>query len=664
MPVVVVDNKEITFPDSMSSDEIKQVLDKQFGKPKTKYDSVTEGISQVGQGMSFGLTDEVGGAIAALVGSMQTGESFSDAYDKIQKDISSRRGQFKEDNPALATGLEVAGGLTSGGLGAAKVLGSQALRNAPGLVKAAGLAGTGAAQGGLYGAGSANPGSRVEGAKEGAGFGAAGALIGAPLANALGRVAGSVANRVGRAATATPRSDAQRVLQETADAVGLSPDEAVRRMRDLGPDAVLADVDEGMRVVGRAAANRQGPMRQKAEDLMFERDRQQSQRLLSTIEASAGSSKSFGETQKNLVQQRKEQAGPVYAAAERRGIEMSGELRDILKSPGIVSDINKMARLQGKPPLKPPTKTITEPAGRFRRGNVVRQVADPNATILDGLSPQERFQYLKFAKEGLSDQIGKAKRSGEANKVRILMEQKERLLTEMGRQNPEYIKANAIYAGASELNDALVEGRKLMSTATDFDEVADAFSKMSDSEQMMFRLGAVKSVSDKLDSVGAGRDVTKIIGPGAPAAVRKKIDLVLGDDAPEFMRRAGIEEEFVRTKQALTGNSTTALQQQAGQALDDAIDPGLLRELSDANPSNIVGKVIGVLQARKPTPEIINQLGQLLLTKGLTDKQIRNILGGSGVRRALGDDYDRVIAPFISGSVAVPSTTLMRSEAN
>ncbi len=664
MPIIVVDNKEISFPDSMSQDEIRQVLSKQFGKPKTEYDTVTEGISQVGQGLTFGLTDEVGGAIAALVGSMQTGESFSDAYDKIQQDISSRREQFKEDRPGLATGLEIAGGLATGGLGAARVLGSQAMRNAPGVIKATGLAGTGAAQGGLYGAGTADPGSRIEGAKEGAGFGAAGALVGAPVANALGRVAGSVANRVGRAATATPRSDAQRVLQETADAVGLSPDEAVRRMRDLGPDAVLADVDEGMRVVGRAAANRQGPMKKRAEDLMMERDRQQSERLLSTIEASAGSSKSFGETQKNIVMQRQQQAQPFYEAAERRGIEMSGELRELLKSPGIVSDINKMARLQGKPPLKPPTRIVTEPAGRFRRGNVVRQVTDPNATILDGLSPQERFQYLKFAKEGLSDQIGKAKRAGEANKVRILMGQKERLLNEMGRQNPEYIRANAIYAGASELNDALVEGRKLMSTATDVDEVADALAKMSDSEQMMFRLGAVKSVSDKLDSVGAGRDVTKIIGPGAPASVRKKIDLVLGDDAPEFMRRAGVEEEFVRTKQALTGNSTTALQQQAGQALDEAIDPGLIRELSDANPSNIVGKVINVLQARRPTPEIIEQLGDLLLTKGLTDRQIRNILGGSGVRRALGDDYDRVIAPFLSGSVAVPATTLVQAESN
>ena len=32
MPIVTVENKRITFPDSMSRDEIKAALDKQFGQ--------------------------------------------------------------------------------------------------------------------------------------------------------------------------------------------------------------------------------------------------------------------------------------------------------------------------------------------------------------------------------------------------------------------------------------------------------------------------------------------------------------------------------------------------------------------------------------------------------------------------------------------------------
>ena len=48
----------------------------------------------------------------------------------------------------------------------------------------------------------------------------------------------------------------------------------------------------------------------------------------------------------------------------------------------------------------------------------------------------------------------------------------------------------------------------------------------------------------------------------------------------------------------------------------------------------------------------------------LTYKYIRNILGGRAVRKALGDDYDRVIAPFLSGSVAVRATTFVQAESN
>jgi hypothetical protein len=53
MPIVTVENKRITFPDSMSRDEIKAALDKQFGQKKPEYNSAVQGVRQVGQGLSF-----------------------------------------------------------------------------------------------------------------------------------------------------------------------------------------------------------------------------------------------------------------------------------------------------------------------------------------------------------------------------------------------------------------------------------------------------------------------------------------------------------------------------------------------------------------------------------------------------------------------------------
>ena len=179
MPIVNVENKRITFPDSMSRDEIKAALDKQFGQKKPEYNSVVQGVRQVGQGVTFGLSDELQSGITALIDSVGSDQTFDEAFDRSQADLKSKRGAFQEDNPYLAPALEIAGGLATGGLGGAKVLGSQAVRNAPGLARAGALVGTGAAEGAVYGAGTADAGERAQGAVEGGALGAVTAGLGA-----------------------------------------------------------------------------------------------------------------------------------------------------------------------------------------------------------------------------------------------------------------------------------------------------------------------------------------------------------------------------------------------------------------------------------------------------------------------------------------------------
>ena len=143
-----------------SPEEIVSYLSSKEKRPE--YNTALQGVRQVGQGLTFGFADEVGGALAALAGSMQTGEPFADAYQKIQADLKSKREAFEGDNEALATGLELVGGLATGGAGASRVLGSKAIRNAPTLARGGSGVGVGAAEGGLYGAGTADAGERLQ----------------------------------------------------------------------------------------------------------------------------------------------------------------------------------------------------------------------------------------------------------------------------------------------------------------------------------------------------------------------------------------------------------------------------------------------------------------------------------------------------------------------
>ena len=103
------------------------------------------------------------------------------------------------------------------------------------------------------------------------------------------------------------------------------------------------------------------------------------------------------------------------------------------------------------------------------------------------------------------------------------------------------------------------------------------------------------------------------------------------------------------------------MQQKFQEKLDEIVDPGIVREMADLNPTNVIGKVINVLTRRKPSSEVIDQIGNILLGQGYTDKQIRNILQGSPIRRALGDDYDEVISPYLAGATVSAGTPLVTS---
>ena len=138
--------------------------------------------------------------------------------------------------------------------------------------------------------------------------------------------------------------------------------------------------------------------------------------------------------------------------------------------------------------------------------------------------------------------------------------------------------------------------------------------------------------------------------------------LVLGDKTDNFLNRLDIEEEFEKTRQGVAGNSTTMMQKKFDEALQESIDPGLVRDLTNANAGSIVGKVVNALTRQKPSADTINQIGSILLKQGYTEKQIMNILNGSGVRKALGANYDDVLSPYMQSIGISAATPIAMSE--
>tara|TARA_R110000803_G_C11989465_1_gene321791 strand:+ start:13931 stop:16057 length:2127 start_codon:yes stop_codon:yes gene_type:complete len=153
------------------------------------------GINQFGQGLSMGMADEIGTGIAATaVKAMGGEEDWTDIYDSMMESEARKRSAFQKKNPKTSLALNLAGGLATGGAGAAKLI-PQGLTKAKAL--AAGL-GVASAEGAVTGFASANPGSRLKGAGMGAALG--------PLAKAgldtvgkgVGMVAKPILNQIGK----------------------------------------------------------------------------------------------------------------------------------------------------------------------------------------------------------------------------------------------------------------------------------------------------------------------------------------------------------------------------------------------------------------------------------------------------------------------------------
>lgn len=97
------------------------------------------GVGQLAKGLSFNFSDEIAGAVGAIPGALATGGSIPDAYRGIRDAARESQASFEEENPKTALGLQLAGGMLTGGAGAAKTAAAKTLPK---------LVGTGAAVGG------------------------------------------------------------------------------------------------------------------------------------------------------------------------------------------------------------------------------------------------------------------------------------------------------------------------------------------------------------------------------------------------------------------------------------------------------------------------------------------------------------------------------------
>ena len=617
MTTVNYNGQVIKFPDGMSHDEIKAVLrdkapsSQPKSQPKTDVNPIA-GTARAGlQGMTFGMSDELGAATAAIFGALKTGESYSDVYDKMHQGLQNKREQFSQDHPGIALGAEVAGGLATGGMGANRVLGNQAFKQATNAGKIGRLSGVGAAEGAVYGAGAADQGNRLSGAATGGLTGAVAAPLGAGAVNAIGKGIGGMATYAGRKLTDSPTAQARRAMQTAADSEGLTGAQIADKVSGMGGQGTILDTGESFRSLARAGMDKSGPMKSQGRSLVDTRQKTQQARLMNTIEKVTGKKAgAYKQTLNNVVKERQAASKPLYDEAFQTGVKQTPELKRFVRDPHFAKAIKKgqkYAKTEGK--------------------------------------GTETLRVLNYALESLGDDIGAAVRKGKGNHARILIGLKNSIVDEIGKQNKPYLKAREMFSGHSSAKDALENGHMLFKKS--FDDMDDYVKGLNPSELEMFRMGGVKALGDRLDKVADNSDSVKALLKNAD--LRNKLGLIF-DDPTEFLKRAGVESEFTASRQAVTGGPNTAERLAMQKALDNDVDPGPIAAM--ASPSGAVGAIIKAVTKGEATPEMIQKLGDMMLTQGMPRDEILRIFKSPMLKKSLGTRYDEIVSPIIRGGMA------------
>lgn len=478
------------------------------------------------------------------------------------------------------------------------------------------------------------------------GAGVVGALVGGagsiPLISGIDRV---FTNRNDLAVTAQNLSRlntdiASEILARSLRDSGMSPREAMQAYRNLGPNAMPADISDSFREVLRASMNLDEGIAGASRRTLTERQRGAGARIADSLDLiGAGSVDDYiGQIDEVL----KPRITELYSAAAASPLPLSGRLRFLMQGD------NSLGRAM----------TVAE-----------SRLADRRA-VGDQIS---HFDIVDETKRVMDDQIGSALRDGRRNEARNLIRLKNEMVREADAAIPEYGQARQLYAGRAALDDAAKIGTEFFNTPQR--ELYDLTSTMTAPEKSAYALSAKDAILNRIDGTGMNRDqVSALFGKNGDAQkLRTLFDT--GDAFDSFINGLKRETEFMLTRRAAMGNSTTAAQLARMQG---TLNPpgGFRQSLNSAvsilsgNPAAIGRDTAGIidgLNATKGSEEYVNGLikaGDILITAGMNPQRVESLIRQGSINR-LTVELQRIAEPNYSRrSAGLVGTTYAGTNGN
>lgn len=475
------------------------------------------------------------------------------------------------------------------------------------------------ALGGASGAGAA------VGEEAGGAPGAAVGAIAAPLSAAgAGQLLRSTLSAGARGIQGLMRSlddmseeGASTLLAEAMVREGLSPDQVAARMRELGPEAIPADVGNNFSRLLRTAANKVPSIEGESGRVLSERQLGQGERIAQAFDDAAGVPKlNVDDEIVRIDNELRPQIDSLYSAARNKSEQVFGGPRPTegysFGSPHLAPKKTKLQQLLDGENIGGPAQ-----AQAHRELNAKR-LSGEKVTSLD---------LIDATKRAIDDQVTSGIREDKMAKARSFLKLKNALVSEADKAIPEYAEARSLFAGKASLENAADMGQEFFKLKPR--DVDSAVQSMGESEKRMFRLGAKQALIDKLDTMQVSRDAVKGLFGRRGDVQKLKAVFDTEEQFKNFSDTLEREANFILTRRAAQANSTTAKQIFDERASSEALENARAVFGDPIAAASTIGRIMNGLRSSKASQANTRALelaGDILLERGMNPEKIALLL--------------------------------------
>lgn len=573
-----------------------------------------KGVRTLASGATFGWADE----LAAAGNSAFNGKS----YDE---NLATEQARDREIHPAVAIPGNIIGGLGTGLLTGAPLTG--VLAEAPALVRGLSYPALGATEGAIAGAGYAEPGERRKGATIGATIGGlTGTAI--PLAVKGGQ---ALINRT-RTAVGPTKDAAYSRLYNAFLRDGMTPEAALAKVRQMGPEAALVDAGKNTSGLAEAIATRPGKALTEASDFFESRQLGQMDRVIKLLDDAVPPARSLVSVEKS----------PEFANALKVHIPMTKQLRTYLQRPSMRDAWTRAQKLAAE-------------------GD--EALPDLDEVLANGEVVGVETRVMHWLKKGMDDILepkrnpisGKLESDLKANELRAVDGSRREFRETVKSLNPDYAKQLGRVEASKKVEEAYKMGGDFLGRSMDPAAIRNILFRYNPEQRAAYKRGAVEAIIAKLEPAGeVGFDIT-----GAAMKLRPKLEAAFGPRAvKDIMEKIKVEREFRQTGNRVMSNSRTAYRQAAKEDFDEG-GLGMAQDFVSGVPANMVSRGVKMLSdmMKRPAEDVADEVAPLLFTKS-PEEQARILEGliRIGQKRAASDATARTTATGLMGGATQPVT--------